>query len=203
MATSRARKAGNRRRVWAAPAKMRVVREAAHPDCAGPPECLSGLPVARIALYPGSFDPLTNGHVDMLTAAFRLCDRLVVAIGVHPAKAPMLSVDDRLELIGTVAGPLGAAGRRHGDGEHVRQSRRRFRPRGGGDDPDPRAPRRDRPRLRDADGRDERHDGALAADGIPAGEPRARATSPRRLCGRSPRWAATSRPSCRPRCRRG
>ena len=62
--------------------------------------------MARIALYPGSFDPLTNGHVDMLTAAFRLCDRLVVAIGVHPAKAPMLSVDDRLELIGTVAGPL-------------------------------------------------------------------------------------------------
>jgi pantetheine-phosphate adenylyltransferase len=61
----------------------------------------------RTALYPGSFDPLTNGHVDMLEGAFRLCDRLVVAIGVHPSKEPMLSVDDRLELIETVAVPLG------------------------------------------------------------------------------------------------
>ena len=61
----------------------------------------------RTALYPGTFDPLTNGHVDMLEGAFRLCDRLVVAIGVHPAKEPMLSVDDRLELIETVAAPIG------------------------------------------------------------------------------------------------
>ena len=61
----------------------------------------------RTALYPGTFDPLTNGHVDMLEGAFRLCDRLVVAIGVHPSKEPMLSVDDRLELIERVGGPLG------------------------------------------------------------------------------------------------
>jgi pantetheine-phosphate adenylyltransferase len=60
----------------------------------------------RVALYPGSFDPLTNGHVDILRAAFRLCERLVVAIGVHPSKAPLLSVDDRLELIQVVAGPI-------------------------------------------------------------------------------------------------
>jgi pantetheine-phosphate adenylyltransferase len=62
----------------------------------------------RTALYPGSFDPLTNGHVDMLRAAFALCDRLVVAIGVHPAKAPLLPVDDRLQLIEAVAGPMAA-----------------------------------------------------------------------------------------------
>lgn len=62
--------------------------------------------MARTALYPGSFDPLTNGHVDMLRASLRLCDRLIVAIGVHPAKAPMLPVDDRLELIEAVAGPM-------------------------------------------------------------------------------------------------
>ena len=60
----------------------------------------------RTALYPGTFDPLTNGHVDMLRAAFRLADHLVVAIGVHPAKAPMLPVPDRLELIETVAKPM-------------------------------------------------------------------------------------------------
>jgi pantetheine-phosphate adenylyltransferase len=63
----------------------------------------------RTALYPGTFDPLTNGHVDMLEGAFRLCDRLVVAIGVHPSKDPMLSVDDRLELIEKVAAPMGEA----------------------------------------------------------------------------------------------
>ena len=63
----------------------------------------------RTALYPGTFDPLTNGHVDLLESAFRLCDRLVIAIGVHPSKEPMLSVDDRLELIETVATPLGEA----------------------------------------------------------------------------------------------
>ena len=63
--------------------------------------------MARTALYPGSFDPLTNGHVDILRGAARLCDRLVVAIGVHPAKQPLLSVDDRLGLIETVGGPIG------------------------------------------------------------------------------------------------
>jgi pantetheine-phosphate adenylyltransferase len=62
--------------------------------------------MARTALYPGTFDPPTNGHLDILEAAFGLCDRVVVAIGVHPAKAPMLSVDDRLELIGAIAAPL-------------------------------------------------------------------------------------------------
>ena len=62
----------------------------------------------RTALYPGSFDPLTNGHLDMLEAALGLCDRLVVAIGVHPSKKPLLSVDERLELIRDVAGPMAA-----------------------------------------------------------------------------------------------
>jgi pantetheine-phosphate adenylyltransferase len=62
----------------------------------------------RTALYPGTFDPLTNGHLDILESAFSLCERLVVAVGVHPSKEPMLSVDDRLELIESVAGPLAA-----------------------------------------------------------------------------------------------
>jgi pantetheine-phosphate adenylyltransferase len=65
--------------------------------------------MARIALYPGSFDPLTNGHVDMLASAFSLCDRLVVAVGVHASKTPMLTVDERLDLIETVVRPMGEA----------------------------------------------------------------------------------------------
>ncbi len=53
----------------------------------------------RVALYPGSFDPVTNGHVDVIRAASRLCDRLVVAIGLHPGKTPMFAVEERAEMI--------------------------------------------------------------------------------------------------------
>ena len=42
----------------------------------------------RRAIYPGSFDPVTNGHLDVVRGAARLCDKLVVSIGVHPGKTP-------------------------------------------------------------------------------------------------------------------
>src|ERR1700744_4130644 len=53
----------------------------------------------RIALYPGSFDPVTNGHLDVVRHAVGLCDRLVVAIGIHPGKAPLFSVEERLSML--------------------------------------------------------------------------------------------------------
>ncbi len=53
----------------------------------------------RIALYPGSFDPVTNGHLDILRQALALADEVVVAIGVHPGKAPLFSFEERVELI--------------------------------------------------------------------------------------------------------
>ncbi|ACK52440.1 pantetheine-phosphate adenylyltransferase [Methylocella silvestris BL2] len=53
----------------------------------------------RIALYTGSFDPLTNGHLDVITSAASICDELVVGIGAHPSKAPLFSVDERAALI--------------------------------------------------------------------------------------------------------
>ena len=52
----------------------------------------------RIALYPGSFDPVTNGHLDVVRHAVGLCDRLVVAIGVHPSRAPLFTVEERLSM---------------------------------------------------------------------------------------------------------
>ncbi len=64
--------------------------------------------MTRTGLYAGSFDPLTNGHVDMLKASFRLFDRVIVAIGMHPAKAPLFSADERKAMILDVAGPLAA-----------------------------------------------------------------------------------------------
>jgi pantetheine-phosphate adenylyltransferase len=55
--------------------------------------------MTRIALYTGSFDPLTNGHVDVIESAAGLCDELIVAIGVNPGKTPLFSVEERVELI--------------------------------------------------------------------------------------------------------
>ena len=55
--------------------------------------------MACIGFYTGSFDPLTNGHLDVLRAASGFCDRIVVGIGTHPGKAPMFSVEQREALI--------------------------------------------------------------------------------------------------------
>ncbi|MBU6458946.1 MAG: pantetheine-phosphate adenylyltransferase [Bradyrhizobium sp.] len=62
--------------------------------------------MARIALYPGSFDPVTNGHLDVVRQAAGLCDRLVVAIGTHPGKKPLFSVEERLAMVQMVFGPI-------------------------------------------------------------------------------------------------
>ena len=60
----------------------------------------------KTALYAGSFDPVTNGHLDVVRQAARLCDRLVLAIGVHPGKTPLFSSDDRLAMLAETCGPL-------------------------------------------------------------------------------------------------
>jgi len=52
----------------------------------------------RIAIYPGSFDPLTNGHVDIITRGARLFDRIVVAFLRNVDKAPLFSVEERVEI---------------------------------------------------------------------------------------------------------
>ncbi|HET9583719.1 MAG TPA: pantetheine-phosphate adenylyltransferase [Bradyrhizobium sp.] len=62
----------------------------------------------RIALYPGSFDPVTNGHLDVVQSAVSLCDRLIVAIGVHPGKKPLFSTEERLDMVRAVFGPIAA-----------------------------------------------------------------------------------------------
>ena len=59
---------------------------------------------ARIAVYPGSFDPLTNGHVDLIHRGARLFDRIIVAILVNAEKHPLFSVDERVAIIREVFG---------------------------------------------------------------------------------------------------
>ncbi len=51
-----------------------------------------------IAIYPGSFDPLTNGHVDIILRGARLFDRIIVAILVNPEKSPLFTVAERVEI---------------------------------------------------------------------------------------------------------
>jgi pantetheine-phosphate adenylyltransferase len=63
----------------------------------------------RIALFAGSFDPITNGHVDVVSKAVRLADRLVLAVGVHPGKTPLFSTEERLAMAEEICVPLGRA----------------------------------------------------------------------------------------------
>ena len=60
----------------------------------------------RTALYAGSFDPVTNGHIDVIRHAVRLADRLVIAIGVHPGKAPLFAAEERLAMLQETCGAL-------------------------------------------------------------------------------------------------
>jgi len=63
----------------------------------------------RIALFAGSFDPITLGHLDVVRVAVQLADRLVLAIGMHPGKAPLFTAQERLEMAGEVCTPLARA----------------------------------------------------------------------------------------------
>jgi pantetheine-phosphate adenylyltransferase len=65
--------------------------------------------VSTGALYPGTFDPITRGHADLIARCSRLFDRVVVAVAASPAKAPLLSLDDRVALAREVLAGLANA----------------------------------------------------------------------------------------------
>ena len=65
-----------------------------------------GMSSRRSILYSGSFDPLTNGHLDVCRRACAMGERLVVAIGVHSSKTPVFSSEDRADMIREVVGPV-------------------------------------------------------------------------------------------------
>jgi pantetheine-phosphate adenylyltransferase len=53
----------------------------------------------RVGLYPGTFDPITNGHLDIVTRAARVVDRLIVAVAVNAGKGPLYTVDERVQMV--------------------------------------------------------------------------------------------------------
>jgi pantetheine-phosphate adenylyltransferase len=62
--------------------------------------------MTRLALYPGSFDPPTRGHEDLIRRSLALADRVIVAVAANSSKTPLFSVEERLGLLKTVAGDL-------------------------------------------------------------------------------------------------
>ncbi len=64
----------------------------------------------RIGIYPGTFDPITNGHMDIIRRATRLVDHLIIAVARNAGKNPLLGVDERVELVRAEIGDLDRSG---------------------------------------------------------------------------------------------
>ena len=103
-----------------------------------------------LAVYPGSFDPITNGRLDVLRRAVAVFDRVVVAVLENPRKSPLLATDRRVEAHQGLARDLRARPCRTGRRPDVRRSDRRVLPDGRGRLPRPRAAGGVRLRDRDA-----------------------------------------------------
>jgi pantetheine-phosphate adenylyltransferase len=63
----------------------------------------------RTVIYPGSFDPLTNGHLDVIQRAAKLFDRVVVAVAPNPGKNPLFSLEERVQMVARAIRPLAHA----------------------------------------------------------------------------------------------
>ncbi|MBV1697943.1 MAG: pantetheine-phosphate adenylyltransferase [Hyphomicrobiales bacterium] len=66
--------------------------------------------MTRVALFAGSFDPITNGHLDVMASAVRLVDKLILAVGIHPGKAPLFSPEERVAMLQEICTPIGRKG---------------------------------------------------------------------------------------------
>ena len=66
----------------------------------------------RIGVYPGTFDPVTNGHMDIIHRAAKMLDKLIVAVAINVGKGPMFDLETRLEMVRAEAATLGEIGSR-------------------------------------------------------------------------------------------
>lgn len=67
---------------------------------------MSNQPGGRTAVYTGSFDPVTLGHLDVIARASRIFDRIVVGVGINPDKHPLFDQDERVRLVEAAVSPL-------------------------------------------------------------------------------------------------
>jgi pantetheine-phosphate adenylyltransferase len=63
----------------------------------------------RIALFAGSFDPMTNGHLDVVRSSVSMVDCLVLAVGIHPGKVPLFAAEERIAMLEEVCAPVARA----------------------------------------------------------------------------------------------
>ena len=64
--------------------------------------------MARVGLYPGTFDPMTNGHLDIIGRAVKLVDKLVIGVAINEGKGPLFTLEERVEMIIRETAPLRA-----------------------------------------------------------------------------------------------
>ena len=62
--------------------------------------------MSRIAIYPGTFDPITNGHLDLLVRSTKIFDKVIIAVADNPRKNPLFNIDERIEMIEAVSGDI-------------------------------------------------------------------------------------------------
>jgi pantetheine-phosphate adenylyltransferase len=65
----------------------------------------------HIGLYPGTFDPVTLGHLDIIQRAVKLVDHLVIGVATNPSKSPMFTLAERMDMVRSETAPLGGDGR--------------------------------------------------------------------------------------------
>jgi len=63
----------------------------------------------RVGLYPGTFDPITNGHVDIIKRGLRLVDKLVIGVATNPSKNPLFTLEERVAMVEDATRPLAEA----------------------------------------------------------------------------------------------
>jgi pantetheine-phosphate adenylyltransferase len=85
----------------------------------------------RIGLYPGTFDPVTLGHTDIIQRAMALVDRLVIGVAINRDKGPLFTLEERVAMVEAECAASSAENRRRDRGPSVREPADRLRPRRG------------------------------------------------------------------------
>jgi pantetheine-phosphate adenylyltransferase len=89
----------SRRRQGAAPPTAAAITKVAIAKAAAAAEAEAALRSDKLAVYPGTFDPITNGHLDILERALRLFEKVIVTLAVNPRKQPLFTVEERVDFI--------------------------------------------------------------------------------------------------------